>query len=111
MFQKFARLNGAHVQRPGMLKILHVMSHDEGAARRDSAFQQHVVIRVAQMRSPQKMDILQVRERRQVTQVSQCCVDCHSRGPGRVKTACHSVYSATVKAISNSTLGNMDSNW
>ena len=58
---KGSRCDGIHLQFRCALKVFHIVCDDVLATGCHSAFQNHVVVRIAQKRSPQEMHVLQVR--------------------------------------------------
>ena len=71
MFKEIVRHDGFYAQFLRTPKVLDVMCHDEAAAGGDRAFEDHVVVRVAQEGAPEIVDILQARQRSQIAQKTQ----------------------------------------
>lgn len=68
-----------HVQCFNASKVPDIVGHDELTTRCYRALKHHVVIGVTQKRSPQKVHVLQVRDRCQVAQKAQRCVTRRAR--------------------------------
>jgi len=68
--QERSRRQGTNVQLLGQLKIPDVMGNYELGPGGDSTLQHHIVVRISQKRTPEKMYVLKMSNRCQVTQKS-----------------------------------------